>query len=131
MRHYLLLRLAAGIVPHVGERQGYGLFSRLADAIYLAAPQTRTLVERNLGQALGPEADRAQVRRIARQIFRNLLWNYYEMLHMPARTVEDLRARIHLEGVAYGEAAIGGPTGAIFVFPHIANLEFLLQIPLL
>jgi phosphatidylinositol dimannoside acyltransferase len=129
MQQYFLLRLAAWAVPHVGEVLGYQLFGGLAEVLYLTARRTRRLVEHNLAHALGPDSDPAQVRRYARGIFRNLLWNYYEMLHMPEQTVDDLRARIHLEGVAYGEAAVSGPTGAIFVFPHVANLEFLMQIP--
>lgn len=131
MWRYPFFRLATWIVPHLGESLGYWLFARIADVIFLVAWRTRRLVEQNVSQALGPRSSRSVVRRLARRAFWNLLWNYYEMFHMPALSVERLRARIQLEGTEYGESEAGSGRGAIFVFPHIGNLEVLMQIPLL
>jgi KDO2-lipid IV(A) lauroyltransferase len=131
MWRYLLYRAAAPVVRRLDERVGYPLFDRLADVLYLAAPRTRRLVARNVGQALGPGAAPAQVRRVVRHVFRNLLWNYYEMFRWPGLTLADLQARVQVEGVEYGEKAAAGEAGALFVFPHVGNLEVLMQIPLL
>jgi len=127
---YRAFRLLSRIVPHVGEAAGYRVAGYIADALFLFAWRSRALVCRNLTQALGPKARRSVVRRLARQVFRNLLWNYYEMFRLPAGSLSDLTGRTRLEGVERAHAVMGQGRSAILVFPHIGNLEVLGQIPL-
>ncbi len=131
MLRYLLFRLLSLVVPRVSEPVGYRSAGWLATALYLIAPRTRRLVHQNLRQALGPGASRRKVHRLGELVFRNLMWNYYEMFRLPAYSPTELRRRLHVQGAEYAEEVLRGGKSAIVVFPHIGNLEMLMQIPLL
>lgn len=128
MLRYVLFRLLSLVVPHVREAMGYRFAGWLGTALYLASPHTRALVHRNLRQVLGAPATRREVRRLGVLVFRNLLWNYYEMFHLPTYSREELRCRLHVQGAEHAEEVLRQGGSAILVFPHIGNLEMLLQV---
>jgi KDO2-lipid IV(A) lauroyltransferase len=59
------------------------------------------------------------------------MWNYYEMFRLPTYGLDELKHRLRVEGTEHAEELLRAGRSAIFVFPHIGNLELLMQIPVL
>src|SRR5262249_38055075 len=131
MSRYYLYRLASWLIRYVPGAIGYSIFGWIGDLIYICAPKTRGLVIGNLRRMLGAQTDERCLHMYARQAFRNLLWNYYEMFYMPHYRLDELQARITVEGSQHVETACADGKGAVLIFPHTGNLEVLMQVPLL
>lgn len=128
---YFIYRLAAWLLFYVNDLIGYPLFGLAGFMLYLFSRRTRATVAANMRIVLGPQIDESQVQQVTREAFRNLLWNYYDLFHLPAFTSEAIRRRLQIEGVEHLEQALARGKGAIMVGLHFGNTEVLMQVPLL
>lgn len=132
---YLQLRLASILVGHLPERMGYRLFAMGGEVMYLVAVRTRRQVRQNLSRIMQESATEARCdarpeRQVARAIFRNLLWGYYELFRLPRCDLDHMRARGVVSGLDQLEGK-GRSNGSVVVFAHVGPLETLSRIPAL
>ena len=106
---------------------GYGLARSISAAIAAFRPQVYHVVEQNLRQALGPQAESAALRETATRIFYHAGQSYYdfsralemppaqyrEVMHLPADFVQNVR-----------NAASSG-RGLVMIGPHLSNFNLL------
>ncbi|MCA1553178.1 MAG: lysophospholipid acyltransferase family protein [Chloroflexi bacterium] len=128
---YLVYRLCAWLLFYTHEAIGYPLFGLVGTLAYYFAPRKRALVAQHMRIVMGEDASAQQVRRATREAFRHLAWNYYELFHMPAFTTEEIRRRLHIEGLDHLDAALELGNGAVLATLHFGNTETLIQVPLL
>jgi phosphatidylinositol dimannoside acyltransferase len=84
----------------------------------------------NLRRVVPPSTDAGRLRWLTRQAFRNLLWSYYELFHVPGYQLDELRSRATVDGAEHFDAALQAGRGGVFVFTHCGNMEVLAQIAL-
>ena len=130
MIRYWLYRFLAFILPHIAETIGYSLFGLAGDLVYLCAPRIRKQMIGNLRRVVPPSTDARRLHWLTRQAFRNLLWSYYEMFHLPGYRLDELKSRVAIEGADHCQAAWEAGKGGIIVFTHCGNMEALAQIAL-
>src|SRR5512136_1348263 len=85
-------------MPRVPEPLGYLLFGLAGDLVYLLAGGTRAMMLANLRRAMPAGTGEARLSDLTRQAFRNLLFTYYEIFHLPAYTLDDLKRRVRVDG---------------------------------
>jgi len=125
---YLLFRLAGILAPLVPRRLGYALLGVAAAVMYRVKAANRRMIQCNVRHALGPDADPAQVERVARRIFHNLLKNYFDLFWLPAQPTEKIAQQVTLHGYENIQRAFALGKGAIAVSAHIGNQELMTQV---
>lgn len=109
------------------------LLYRAADAIgdvcYLLLRRQRRNVWNNLRQVLGPDATEAQIRKTAREAFRNVAKYYCDLVHMPRLNVEEFgQRRLHQFGWYENVVpAVESGKGVILASAHFGNPELASQ----
>jgi len=127
MLRYYLYRLAGLGIPLLPPRLGYWFFARLGDAAYLLGYRARRIVADNLRHVLGTPAEK----KLVRQVFRNLLMNYFDLFRIPVLKYEQVAAMTTLIGLEQLDAAHAVGRGVIIVSAHLGNTEILMQLPVL
>jgi phosphatidylinositol dimannoside acyltransferase len=128
MGAYILFRLAGIIVPLVPRRLGYAVAGLLASLMYRFGAGKREMIKRNVRHALGQGADEAQVDRVARRIFRNLLKNYFDLFWLPAQPTEKITKMMNMQGLDNLEEAFARGKGVVVVSVHVGNQEVMTQL---
>ncbi len=128
MWKYYIFRLAYLLLGRLSVRVVYGIARVAGDGAYLVRARARRAVIANMRQVMGPEAPEAEVRRAARDVFRNAARYYADLLHIPRMDVQQFaRERLDLEGVEYLREARDAGRGAVAVSAHYGNPEMAVQ----
>ncbi|MGB2694215.1 MAG: hypothetical protein WBD55_03390 [Dehalococcoidia bacterium] len=128
MWKYYVLRLAYIVLGRLPLRALYGIAHVVGDGAYLFRRNAHEAVIANMRQVMGPEASEQEVRRAAREVFRNATRYYADLVHLPRMDLQRFRReKIDLEGVAYLQAARDAGRGAIIVSAHFGNPEMAAQ----
>jgi lauroyl/myristoyl acyltransferase len=126
---YWLYLLAILLVPLLPERFGYWLFARLGDLAYLFGAGARAAYLKNLQHVLGPPADPAARRGLARRAFQNLMKNYFDLFRGHRLTDAQLRAQLaELVGFEHMEAALAQGKGLVAGSAHFGNFNLFLHL---
>lgn len=117
---FVLLRTFFRLLPlraadAVGRR--LGLAYRLVDA------RRRRLVATNLARAF-PEKAAAEIDALAREVFEHFGAVAADLVRTEAAPVEDLLARVEVEGLDHARAAVAAGRGVFFATPHLGNWEW-------
>ncbi|MFQ6019135.1 MAG: lysophospholipid acyltransferase family protein [Dehalococcoidia bacterium] len=107
----------------------YRLVSALANLGYLLLPRQRANVCDNMRHALGPRARKGEVRKAARQVFRNVAKYYADLVHMRRLDFDDFFQR-RLRHSGFEEnflPAYQAGKGVILVSAHFGNPELAIQ----
>jgi lauroyl/myristoyl acyltransferase len=91
MWKYYVLRLAYLLLGRLPLRVLYGIAHFVGDGAYFLRRGTREAVRANMRQVMGPDASEAEVRRAAREVFRNATRYYADLIHVPHVDVERLQ----------------------------------------
>lgn len=114
------------------ERLPLGLVFRLGGILGLAAwailPQYRRLARRNLRTALGPAAEEGEIRRLARDHFRNLGANLLSVPRLARMPEKEVHARVEMHGFEALRATIDRKKGVVMAINHIGNWELYAQL---
>ncbi len=125
---YYLYRLAGVIAPRVPPRIGYRAAEQIGAMVYRRSG-ARAIVEDNISHIVGEPADSPRVRHIARQVFRNQLKNYFDLLRVATLTPDDIRHAIReVHGLENLQSALSRGHGVVLASAHFGNIDLAAQI---
>ena len=128
MWKYYVLRLAYLLLGRLSLPALYRIARVVGDASYLARSGARRAVIANMRRLMGPEASEADVRRTAREVFRNATRYYADLFSMPRMNVKRFaRERMELEGIEYLREAQDSGRGGVVMSGHFGNPEMTVQ----
>ena len=123
-----MLRLAYLLLSRLPVRMLYAIARAFGDGAYLVRADTRKAVTANMRRVMGPEADEREVRRAAREVFRNATRYYADLLHIQHLDIQAFsQDRVEIEGIEYLEEAHSSGRGAVVVGAHFGNPEISVQ----
>ena len=125
---YYLFRLAGAVLPRVPARVAYPLATLAGDLYYWLLPGRWVGVADNISHVLGKSPRSPAVRKVVRQVCRNLAHNFYDMFRVPHHTREKIAELVEVQGWEHVEAARAAGQGIIIVAPHLGNLDIVMQI---
>lgn len=125
---YYLFRLAGTMLPHIPPRIAYPLATLMGDLYYWLLPGQWAGVASNISHVLGEPPRSSVVREAARQVCRNLAYNFYDMFRVPHLTKEQIAELVEVEGWEHVEAALAKGRGIVIVAPHFGNLDIVMQV---
>lgn len=125
MLKYLFFRITFATIGRLPTRVLYAIFPYVADLCYLFAAGPRQNVWKNLRHVVPADTPKHEIRRMARQIFRNVALYYVDMARMQYTDPRDLfdnRMEIHgLREILF--PAIEEGKGVIMLSAHFGNPE--------
>ncbi|MDZ4277877.1 MAG: hypothetical protein U1B78_01930 [Dehalococcoidia bacterium] len=128
MWKYYVLRLAYLLLGRLPLRVLYGIAHFVGDGAFLFRRNARRAVIANMRQVMGPDAPAREVRRAAREVFRNATRYYADLVHIPRLDAERfLREQLDIEGLEYLEQAVRSGRGAVLVSAHFGSPEMAVQ----
>jgi lauroyl/myristoyl acyltransferase len=125
---YYLYRVMGSIAPLIPPRFGYWLASQLGVAAFYLNPSGAEVVKENLSHVLGEAANEATIKATARQVFRNLLKNYYDLFHKHSLSDEEISASVTIVGLHHAEKALAAGKGVIATSGHFGPFDALMQL---
>ena len=128
MWKYYVLRLAYVLLGWLPLRALYGIAHFVGDGAYFFRRGTREDVIANMRQVMGPEASEREVRRAAREVFRNATRYYADLIHVPHVDVQRFYdEELELDGLEHLRAAESSGRGAVIVSAHFGSPEITVQ----
>ena len=129
MWKYLLLLLSVYLLGWLPARVLYGLANLTGELAYVLFVRVRHNVWDNMRHVMGPATPKAELRRAARQVFRNIARYYVDLIYRPRLDVQRLYAR---QLAHYGlEENLLAPLkqgkGVILVSGHFGDAELVVQ----
>jgi KDO2-lipid IV(A) lauroyltransferase len=129
MWKYYTLRLAYILLGRLSLRTLYGIAHFFGDGAFYFRRNARRAVIANMRQVMGPEAPERQVRRMAREVFRNAARYYADLLYIPRMDVKRFyEEQLSIEGMEYLREAERSGRGAIMVTGHFGSPELVVQV---
>ncbi len=126
MAGYWMYRSLGATVPLIPPRLGHALFGRVGARFFDWFADAREPLRDNLSHVL-PHATQGERDRVAREILRNHLKNYYDFFRSPRLSREDIARMVRVNGLANLEEAVACGKGVIFVTAHFGNLDIVGQ----
>lgn len=125
---YWVLKAAYLVLGRLSLRTLYGIAHAFGDGAYLVRHDARRAVIANMRQVVGPEPSNREVRRMAREVFRNASRYYADMLHLPRLDIDTfLREQLEIVGLDHLSAARDAGRGVVMVSAHYGNPEMASQ----
>jgi lauroyl/myristoyl acyltransferase len=125
---YYVLRLAYLLLGRLSLPTLYGIAHIVGDGAFHFRRKARRGVMANMRQVMGPEASEREIRREAREVFRNATRYYADLLHLPHLDLEKFyQEQLDLEGTEYLKAAQESGRGAVVVSAHFGSPEMAVQ----
>lgn len=122
---YRILLLVGMIVRRLNRAHAAAIAGITGDIVYDRLKIRRELVETNLSLTF-PEKSGEEIRRIARQVYRNLAENAMEVLRLPLiQTPEDAVSLLQIDARAFLARTRESGKGAVLVSAHFGNWELL------
>lgn len=127
---YSMLRLAGAVCPHVPPGLGYRLADRVGELNYRLSRRAAEAVRQNVWHILagrgGAPPDDAQVDRIARRVFCNLVKNYYDLFRLSAANARQALDLLDIAGLEHVRTVRAVGRGMIVASAHYGNPELLM-----
>jgi KDO2-lipid IV(A) lauroyltransferase len=128
MWKYYVLRLAYLLLGRLSLQTLYGIANFVGTGAYYLRRRTRRDVMANMRQVMGPQATNREVRRAAREVFRNATRYYADLLHVPRLDVRRFyNEQLDIEGVEYLDDAQRSGRGGVIVSAHFGSPEMAVQ----
>lgn len=119
---YRGFRILQSVMERLPRGLAYALAILVARIAWLTARRARRRLEFNLRMVL-PQAEPAEIRRIARRNFRNHSKAYADLMQLPRARVEDLRPLLVVQGEEHLRAALDLGRGVLVVSAHMGSWE--------
>ena len=128
MWKYYALRLAYLLLSRLPLSVLYGIARVVGDAAYLARTGARRAVMANMRRVLGSEASEREVRRTAREVFRNASRYYADLIYVPRMDLQRFaREKLELTGLEYSLDAQRAGRGVVITGAHFGNPDMATQ----
>jgi KDO2-lipid IV(A) lauroyltransferase len=125
---YYVLKLAYLLLGRLSLRTLYGIAHFVGDGAFFFRRPARRDVIANMRQVMGPGASEREVRRAAREAFRNATRYYADLLSVPRLDVARFRReQLDLEGEEWLREAERSGRGAVLVSAHFGSPELAVQ----
>ena len=122
---YHAVDMLGGMVRRLSRSQTRRVAFLLGDFSHKVVGIRRALVYRNLSMTF-PAKTPAQIRRIATDVYRNVVVTLLEVLRLPLiRTSDDVASLVDLDPGEYLRGTCNGKTGAVLVSAHYGNWELM------
>jgi KDO2-lipid IV(A) lauroyltransferase len=122
---YHAVNMLGGLVRRLSRSQTRRVAFLLGDFTHKVVGIRRELVYRNLSKTF-PAKTPAQIRRIATDVYRNVVVTLLEVLRLPLiRTSDDVASLVDLDPGEYLRVTHNGKTGAVMVSAHYGNWELM------
>ncbi|TKJ31516.1 MAG: hypothetical protein CEE40_01670 [Chloroflexi bacterium B3_Chlor] len=125
---YYLYRVLGSLAPLVPRRLGYWLAGQLGLVAFLLNPRGAAALKENLSHVLGEEADETAIQATAREVFRNLSKNYYDLFHRHALSDQESGASVTIRGQHHVKEALKEGQGLILASGHFGPFDASWQI---
>lgn len=125
MLRYVLIRSTFATIGRLPTRLLYVIFRIVAEVTYLVARRSRRSVWRNLRHVVPPDTPKRDIRRMARQVFRNVALYYVDLARMPYIDIQHLvHKRMDIHGLEDNLLpAIANGKGVIMLGAHCGSPE--------
>lgn len=97
----------------------------LGSLFYTVSSRYRNVALRNLRAAFGDQKSEAEIRKVAKSVFRHFARGAVEFFFLLSLSREQIDAMIDLEGVEHLDAALEQGNGCIVITAHYGNWELL------
>ena len=111
------------LLRFVPPRVGYTIASLVGPLVAACWPRQYRGARENMARILGPSADRAEVSRRVRDMFRNYGKYLVDLLWMPRASLRDLERDFQIVGLDHIEEAMSRGNGLVMVTAHLGNSD--------
>jgi lauroyl/myristoyl acyltransferase len=128
MWKYIALLVVYKTLAWLPTRAAYAIARVAGDVSYLLQGRTRRHVKDNMRHVMGPDADERQVSHAAREVFRNIMRYYADLIRMPRIDLDHLRRHnLDVRGLENLQGALAQGKGVVLVSAHYGNPELTVQ----
>ena len=125
---YLALLFSAKALGWLPPTLAYGIADLVGTLSYYLRPAQRRIVQQNMRQVMGPEADPQKVRAAARQVMRGAARYYADLVRVPHLDVDRFfNDKVVVHGLERLRDAIATKKGVIITSAHYGNPEIVVQ----
>lgn len=122
---YCAVRAFIVLLNTLPRRLALSVSGWIGGVAYLAARGSRRMALANLTRAYGNEKSASQIRRLGRNVFRELGRNVVDVARLPRIAAENVDDLVRAEGLTYLESAYGEGRGVVAVSAHLGNFELM------
>jgi len=124
LAEYALVRVMLGALRRLPRRAAFSLIESLGDVAYKFDTKHRVVAETNIARVFAGEKTEAEIRQMAKQVFRNFLRVGAELALLPDLLAErGLDDVIQVTGEEHVRAAYAAQKGVIVYSAHLGNWE--------
>jgi KDO2-lipid IV(A) lauroyltransferase len=105
-------------------RLGYFLAAFFGDTLFRLSARHRNIVGNNIQRILVVEPDNRRLRWTVRNVFKNMIKNYFDLTRLSQLRAEDLEESVTIEGWHHLTDAVTNARGTIIATAHLGNFEF-------
>lgn len=124
---YVFYRFFGWSAPRIPPHLGYWLFARIGDLFYWLDVRGQRVVGKNLRHVMGADVPQSVLDEKVRATFHMQGYNYFDMFRVLGMSVEEIEARVTVEGWEHLESAVARGRGAVVVSAHFGNVDVLMQ----
>jgi lauroyl/myristoyl acyltransferase len=126
---YVIYRLLGALFGPMPRHVGHAVARPAGWLLYALSPGLRSALQGNMRHVLGPDADEAQVRALARQACINIAKSHYDLFRVSRLTTEEIKDLTQIEGVEHVSRALDEGHGVVLASAHLGNIDVVGQLP--
>ena len=128
MWKYVALLVVYKTLAWLPTRAAYAIARAAGDLSYLFQGRSRRHVKNNMRHVLGPDADEKEVSRAAREVFRNVIRYYADLIRLPRIDPDRLlKEDLNVHGLENLQNALAQGRGVVLVSAHYGSPELTVQ----
>jgi lauroyl/myristoyl acyltransferase len=128
MWKYIALLVVYKTLGWLPTRAAYAIARAAGDLSYVTQGRSRRHVKDNMRHVLGPDASEREVSRAAREVFRNIMRYYADLIRLPRLDpYRLLKQDLTIHGLENLENALAEGKGVVLVSAHYGNPELTVQ----
>lgn len=120
---YLAIRGSCFLVGIVPQKIIYKLADALGIFAFYLTKKYRNIVINNLKYIFEDKYQDKEIKKIAKDVFKNQAKNLFEFLLIPKMSKEDIRKKMEAQNINYLDEALKEKKGVILISAHLGNWE--------
>ncbi|NOY88037.1 MAG: lysophospholipid acyltransferase family protein [FCB group bacterium] len=122
---YIFASMTIAVAKHLSLKQANLFGSVLGNLFYHLLPSRRKIATENIERALGPDIDRAEIDRIVKEVFRNIVRTFIESYCVNRLDDDKVKKIIVSSDLDVLKKVHDAGKGAVLVTAHFGNWELL------